>query len=213
MSPKRESAILLAARIALVLSILALAALPLGAVVTDLDADPRFARDYVAIDAYDVTLGPSVYHTLTGLDPVQRRRMTSLFHRLGDDGRTVLVSSHVLDEVARLGSRVLVIAQGRLAATGDYRDLRELMDDRPHRIRITASDARRLATRLVADGLVVGLSLDGDERWVHPIEFGFRIRPDVAPTIEGGTVVVADGDQLVGLGVDDGDERDRKSVV
>ena len=57
------------------------------------------------------------------------------------------------------------------------------------------------------DWSVVGLSLDGDERWVHPIEFGFRIRPDVAPTIEGGTVVVADGDQLVGLGVDDGDER------
>ena len=68
---------------------------------------------------------------LTGLDPVQRRRMIALFHRLGDDGRCVLVSSHVLDEVARLGSRVLVIAQGRLVASGDYRDLRELMDDRP----------------------------------------------------------------------------------
>ncbi|MGD9705515.1 MAG: ABC transporter ATP-binding protein [Acidimicrobiia bacterium] len=96
---------------------------------------------------------------LTGLDPVQRRRMIALFHRLGDDGRCVLVSSHVLDEVARLGSRVLVIAQGRLVATGDYRDLRELMDDRPHRIRIGADDPRRLATALVADGLVVGLSL------------------------------------------------------
>ena len=97
---------------------------------------------------------------LTGLDPVQRRRMIALFHRLGDDGRCVLVSSHVLDEVARLGSRVLVIAQGRLVATGDYRDLRELMDDRPHRIRIAADDTRRLATGLVRDGLVVGLSLD-----------------------------------------------------
>jgi ABC-2 type transport system ATP-binding protein len=117
---------------------------------------------------------------LTGLDPVQRRRMTSLFHRLGDDGRTVLVSSHVLDEVARLGSRVLVIAQGRLAATGDYRDLRELMDDRPHRIRITASDARRLATRLVADGLVVGLSLDEHQLVVDTLDvdtLGRRIAP------------------------------------
>ena len=45
----------------------------------------------------------------------------------------MLVSSHVLDEVARLGSRVLVIAQGRLIAQGDYHDLRDLMDDRPHR--------------------------------------------------------------------------------
>ena len=44
---------------------------------------------------------------LTGLDPVQRRRMIELFHGLGDEGRCVLVSSHVLEEVARLGSRIL----------------------------------------------------------------------------------------------------------
>jgi ABC-2 type transport system ATP-binding protein len=97
---------------------------------------------------------------LTGLDPVQRRHMITLFHRLGDEGRCVLVSSHVLDEVAKLGSRVLVIAQGRLVASGDYRDLRELMDDRAHRIRIGVSDPRRLATALVERGLVSGLSID-----------------------------------------------------
>ncbi|MCH9835534.1 ABC transporter ATP-binding protein [bacterium] len=96
---------------------------------------------------------------LTGLDPVQRRRMIALFHRLGDEGRCVLVSSHVLDEVARLGSNVLVVAQGRLIARGDYRDLRELMDDRPHRIRLGSSDPRRLATALVGHGLVSSLTL------------------------------------------------------
>jgi len=97
---------------------------------------------------------------LTGLDPVQRRHLISLFHQLGDEGRCVLVSSHVLDEVARIGSRVLVIAQGRLVASGDYRDLRELMDDRAHRIRIAVSEPRRLATALVDRGLVTGLSID-----------------------------------------------------
>lgn len=97
---------------------------------------------------------------LTGLDPVQRRNMIALFHRLGDEGRCVLVSSHVLEEVARLGSRVLVIAQGRLVASGDYRDLRELMDDRAHRIRVGASDPRRLAAALVERGLVSGVSMD-----------------------------------------------------
>lgn len=107
---------------------------------------------------------------LTGLDPVQRRRMIALFHQLGDDGRCVLVSSHVLDEVARLGSRVLVIAQGRLAATGDYRELRELMDDRPHRIRIGAADARGLATRLVERGLVVGVSIGPDQLVVDTLD-------------------------------------------
>ncbi len=97
---------------------------------------------------------------LTGLDPVQRRHMIALFHRLGADGRCVLVSSHVLDEVARIGTRVLVIAQGRLVAAGDYRDLRELMDDRPHRIRIGTPEPRTLASALVARGLVGGLSID-----------------------------------------------------
>ena len=100
---------------------------------------------------------------LTGLDPVQRRRMIALFHRLGDEGRCVLVSSHVLDEVARLGSNVLVVAQGRLVARGDYRDLRELMDDRPHRIRLGANDPRRLATALVDRGLVTALTLEDGE--------------------------------------------------
>ena len=107
---------------------------------------------------------------LTGLDPVQRRHMISLFHRLGDEGRCVLVSSHVLDEVAKIGSRVLVIAQGRLVASGDYRDLRELMDDRAHRIRIGASDPRRLATALVERGLVTGLSLDARNVMVDTLD-------------------------------------------
>jgi len=117
---------------------------------------------------------------LTGLDPVQRRHMIALFHRLGEEGRCVLVSSHVLDEVARIGSRVLVIAQGRLVASGDYRDLRELMDDRAHRIRIGASDPRRLATALVDRGLVSGLSIDDRNVIVDTLDvdaFGRQVVP------------------------------------
>lgn len=99
---------------------------------------------------------------LTGLDPVQRNRMISLFHELGNSGKCLLVSSHVLDEVARIGSRVLVIAQGRLAASGDYRRLRDLMDDRPHRIRVQSDDARKLASELIGRGLVDGASVRED---------------------------------------------------
>ena len=121
---------------------------------------------------------------LTGLDPVQRRHMISLFHDLGDDGRCVLVSSHVLDEVAKLGSRVLVIAQGRLIATGDYRDLRELMDDRAHRIRIAASDPRRLATALVERGLVSGVSIDDDTVMVDTLDVDALGRQLAALSVE-----------------------------
>jgi ABC-2 type transport system ATP-binding protein len=97
---------------------------------------------------------------LTGLDPRQRAHLIELFARLGAEGRCVVVSSHVLDEVERFGSRVLVVAQGRLAAAGDFRAIRDLMDDRPHRIRVRTDRPRELATRLVAEAGVLGILLE-----------------------------------------------------
>jgi ABC-2 type transport system ATP-binding protein len=97
---------------------------------------------------------------LTGLDPRQRAHMIELFHRLGGEGRCVIVSSHVLDEVERIGSRVLVIAQGRLAAEGDFRAIRALMDDRPHRIRVRTDRPRELAGALFASGAAMSVRLD-----------------------------------------------------
>ncbi len=91
---------------------------------------------------------------LNGLDPRQRRHMISLFNRLGSEGKTVIVSSHVLDEVERFGSHVVVLARGRLAATGDYRAIRSLMDDQPARIRIVCDNARTVGAELMASGLV-----------------------------------------------------------
>ncbi|MEM9201439.1 MAG: ABC transporter ATP-binding protein [Actinomycetota bacterium] len=97
---------------------------------------------------------------LTGLDPVQRQRMITLFNQLADQGKCLLVSSHVLDEVARLGSNVLVIAQGRLAAAGDYRTLRDQMDDRPHRIRVGTDRPKVLGAAMIERGLAEGVTVD-----------------------------------------------------
>ena len=100
---------------------------------------------------------------LTGLDPRQRADMIGLFRRLGAEGRCVLVSSHVLDEVERLGSHILVMSQGRLAAAGDFRELRALMDDRPLRVRVRTDRPRELAGALLEAGTVVGARLDDDQ--------------------------------------------------
>jgi ABC-2 type transport system ATP-binding protein len=100
---------------------------------------------------------------LTGLDPRQRIDMVALFRRLGNEGRCVIVSSHVLDEVERLGSQVLVMSQGRLAAAGDFHELRALMDDRPMRIRVRTDRPRELAAALLEAGTAVGVQLDGNE--------------------------------------------------
>jgi ABC-2 type transport system ATP-binding protein len=100
---------------------------------------------------------------LTGLDPRQRAAMIALFRGLGDEGRCVLVSSHVLDEVERIGSRILVMSQGRLAATGDFHELRALMDDRPVRVRVRSDRPRQLAAALLEREVAVGARLDGDD--------------------------------------------------
>jgi ABC-2 type transport system ATP-binding protein len=99
---------------------------------------------------------------LNGLDPRQRARMAQLFIRLGQEDRCVLVSSHVLEEVQELSSTVLVLAEGKLAAEGDFHAIRQLLDDRPHRIRLRSSDPLRLASGLMGSGTVSAVQTAGD---------------------------------------------------
>jgi ABC-2 type transport system ATP-binding protein len=116
--------------------------------------------------AQAIVHGPAVLvldEPLSGLDPRQRVHMVRLFRRFGGEGRCVIVSSHVLDEVERLGSRVLVMSQGRLAAAGDFHELRALMDDRPMRIRVRTDRPRALAAALLEAGAAVGARLDGGD--------------------------------------------------
>ncbi len=94
-----------------------------------------------------------------GMDPRQRLHMMELLRRMAADGRTILFSSHILEEVERLAQDVLVIVAGRLAASGDFREIRRLMTDRPHTFTIRSSDDRRLAAGLVGNSAVYGLEL------------------------------------------------------
>jgi ABC-2 type transport system ATP-binding protein len=118
---------------------------------------------------------------LNGLDPKQRRQLIELFTRLGAEGRTVLVSSHVLDEVERFGSRVLVLAKGRLAAEGDFRAIRALMDDQPVRLRVRAHGARAVAAELVAAGVASGVTIVGDDEVEVLTADAARFRRAIAP--------------------------------
>lgn len=99
---------------------------------------------------------------LNGLDPGQRRNVVELVRHLGEEGRTVLVSSHVLHEVERMAPRVLVLVDGRLVARGSTAGIRALIDDRPRRFRLRGPDMRHLAGDLVRRGLVDSIELSGD---------------------------------------------------
>jgi ABC-2 type transport system ATP-binding protein len=94
-----------------------------------------------------------------GMDPRQRIAMMDLLGTLAEAGRTILFSSHILEEVERVGTEILVMVAGRLAASGDFRAIRALMTDRPHNITLHSSDDRRLATALMADPAVFAVEL------------------------------------------------------
>jgi ABC-2 type transport system ATP-binding protein len=94
-----------------------------------------------------------------GMDPRQRLHMMELLRRMAADGRAILFSSHILEEVERLAEAVLVVYAGRLAASGDFRSIRRLMTDRPHRFTIRSSDDRSLGSALLANPAVFGVEL------------------------------------------------------
>jgi ABC-2 type transport system ATP-binding protein len=101
---------------------------------------------------------------LNGTDPVQRASLIALIRRLGEEGKTVVVSSHVLSEVERLARNVLVIINGKLAAAGDFRAIRERMDERDHIVRVRCDDPRRLAAVLMAEPVTTSVRVAGDGR-------------------------------------------------
>ncbi len=94
-----------------------------------------------------------------GMDPRQRLAMMDLLTQMAAAGRTILFSSHILEEVERVGNDILVMVAGRLAASGDYRAIRALMTDRPHTVTIRSSDDRRLAASLMGDPAIFGVEL------------------------------------------------------
>ncbi len=103
---------------------------------------------------------------LNGTDPVQRAGLIALIKELGAAGKTVLVSSHVLVEVERFAENIIVIVNGKLAAAGDYRAIRDKIDAHDHAVRIRADQPRRLAAALIAEPSTRSVRLDADERLV-----------------------------------------------
>jgi len=96
---------------------------------------------------------------LNGTDPVQRVHLIRLFGELGEQGRTVIVSSHVLGEVERMADRVVAMVDGRLAGVGTIAALRDAMSDIPRKLRIDCDRPRILAGALISRGYVEGVDV------------------------------------------------------
>ncbi|MEV4658343.1 ABC transporter ATP-binding protein [Micromonospora sp. NPDC049301] len=119
-----------------------------------------------------------------GMDPRQRLHMMQLLHTLGDAGRTILFSSHILEEVEQVSGTVQVMVAGRLAASGDFRTIRRLMTNRPHVFAVRSTDDRALAVALIAEPSVSGVELDRTGLTVRAGDYGAftRALPRIALT-------------------------------
>jgi ABC-2 type transport system ATP-binding protein len=103
---------------------------------------------------------------VSGMDPINRRHVVDLVKRLGREGKTVLVSSHILHEVEAMTRRVLLIHNGRILAEGDVREIRDLMDEHPHTVALRARDPRALARAVVGSPHVLSLTFGAEGQWV-----------------------------------------------
>ena len=97
---------------------------------------------------------------LNGVDPVGRSEMLTLFRALAAQGKSILVSSHILEEMDTLADRIVFICRGRLMASGTLADIRALLDSHPLKIRIASQRARELAAQLVPLPVVQSVALE-----------------------------------------------------
>lgn len=97
---------------------------------------------------------------MQGLDPEGREEMFTLIRRLGDEGRSILVSSHILYEIERVTDRVLLLHNGAVLAHGSVRHIRDLIDEHPHAVTIEGPDVRRLGDFFVSDETTLSLEFD-----------------------------------------------------
>ena len=99
---------------------------------------------------------------LHGCDPIARTSIMSVIRDLGAQGKTVLVSSHILDEIERITEQIVILHNGRLLALGNLHAIRDLLDKHPHRILIRTEDPRALAGCFVPEDPVYGVRFAGE---------------------------------------------------
>jgi len=92
---------------------------------------------------------------LNGLDPLARRKMIRLIKSYEKEGKTIIVSSHVLPEIEAMTNRVILIHQGKIFAEGDIHYIRDLIEDHPHIISVKCNRPRELASKFINEDYVL----------------------------------------------------------
>ena len=97
---------------------------------------------------------------LSGMDPIVRRKTIRMIRDWGRQGKSILVSSHILYEIESMTANILLINQGRILAEGDVHQIRDLIDEHPHTVYIKAEQTRSLAREFLAYDDVLSLKFE-----------------------------------------------------
>ena len=128
---------------------------------------------------------------LTGLDPVGRQETIDLLRELADEGRTIIVASHVLHEVETLTQDVILLVRGRVLASGQVREIRGHIEAFPHTILCRSSEARAIGRRVVQTPGLIGLEFSPDEQGVTiKTQDPGAVYAVISDAVAGGEVVV-----------------------
>ncbi len=103
---------------------------------------------------------------MTGTDPVARHDLMDIIQGLAAAGKSILISSHVLHEVEAITPNIILLNRGRLLAHGHIRQIRDLMDQHPHRIVLACQDCRALAAGLIQWPHVESIRLQGRQQFL-----------------------------------------------
>ena len=95
-----------------------------------------------------------------GLDPIGRHEMTELIRDWIGRGRSIILASHVLHEVESIRPSFLLVSGGRLLASGEMNEVRELISDVPNELLIRVNDRRQLAKELSTCDFIDSLRMD-----------------------------------------------------
>ena len=117
---------------------------------------------------------------LSGMDPIGRRKTIALIKELGTQGKTLIVSSHILHEIESMTNDILLINNGRILAEGDIHEIRELIDEHPHNVYVSCDKPRLLASILVTYEDVASTKLNTEDggiiiETVKPDDFYSRL--------------------------------------
>ena len=139
------------------------------------DAADRKIRNYSRGMRQRIRLAGTLVHDpevllldepLNGADPKQRLHFQRLLRRYASEGRTIVISSHILEEIERIADTVLLFVNGKLAASGDFRAIRAALNERPYHVLVACDSPRSLASAVVQLACVEAVKVDPDGRIV-----------------------------------------------